>query len=57
MEMTEKLIGLVAAVIVASAGIFTYIVVAARRKKAKRVQDGLALLGAVYPTENRKTKK
>lgn len=53
---TETVLGLAALAIVASAGIFTYIVVAARRKKAKRVKDSLALLGAVYPSANRKTK-
>ena len=50
---TETVLGLLA---LASAGIFAYIVLAARRKKAKRVKESLALLGAVYPSTNRKTK-
>lgn len=51
---TETVLGLVALAIVASAGIFTYIVLAARRKKAKRQLQ--TLLGTVYPSANRKTK-
>jgi hypothetical protein len=51
---TETVLGLAALAIVASAGIFTYIVVAARRKKAKRQLQ--TLLGTVYPSANRKTK-
>lgn len=58
MEMTERIIGLVAVVIVASAGIAAYIVLAARRKKAKEATQ--ALLGTIYkyaPTPTKKVKK
>ena len=58
MEMTERIIGITAAVIVASAGIATCIVLAARRKKAKKATQ--ALLGTIYkyaPTQTKKAKK
>lgn len=60
MEMTERIIGLVAVVIVASAGIAAYILLAARRKKAKKTVQTQALLGTVYkntPTQTKKVKK
>ena len=54
MEMTETVVGLVALAIIASVSIFTYIIIAARRKKAKKQLQ--TLLGTVYPSANRKTK-
>jgi len=51
---TEILVGLVALAIIASVSIFTYIIIVARRNKAKRQLQ--TLLGAVYPSANRKTK-
>ncbi len=55
MEMTERIIGITAAVIVASAGIFAYILLAARRKKAVKAPQ--VLLGTAYKTAPTQTKK
>ena len=56
MEMTETVIGLVAAAITFSVLLVALIFGAAlRRKKSKRQLE--TLLGTVYPSANRKTKK
>lgn len=54
MEMTETIVGLVALTVITVAGIFTCVLVAARRRKAKKQLQ--TLLGTVYPSANRKTK-
>lgn len=55
MEMTERIIGLVAAVITTSAGIIAFILLAARRKKAAKAPQ--VLLGTAYKTTPTQTKK